>query len=594
VALVDLKTNLKSLTYSSTGNGTGPYIVKPIPLTQTSTIGYSIQYPFKGQGFLSALNDDQKRMFSWFNDHRGQWALKQSSLELFNPKTEAAPITRIPDLTGANAIASTISSPLGIYLEKNGILGSISEQDKYEYRVINNNEDRKNRLVELTNRFIYQNASQTLSFLGPGAGLANNIASTFTGVISKDDPILFSYIGGPGGPITTIKKARSQNGANTFSTSFGFNSPITNQSLESSFNPFIPKNNSINTYISSFGIETYKFETPTEYYSGSVIIPEYSEKNPNIDLNNTIQTDPYELGLDNVKNKNSETNPYIDEIADSIVGISRKNLFPSIFGISNTIKTSGSINRVDYILINNKKENPNVDRINTGETDRPIRDLIKFGFGIISNDTPSNVEFLQFRAYLNNFTDNFNPSWDSVKYIGRGEEFYNYTGFSRNISFNLAFAALTRQELIPLYNKINYLASLTAPDYTNNGYIRGNIVKLTIGDYIDNQPGIIDSLSYNIEDNTMWEINLEGDKNIGQFPHVLRAQIGMKLIHNFLPKKGYNFIGVNGQYDPYEVPVEVKLRDVQPIEETKPILTYFPNNFSLNSTQIRQIFSSFS
>ena len=590
MALVDLKTNLKSLTYSSTGNGTGPYIVKPIPLTQTSTIGYSIQYPFKGQGFLSAIDDDQKRMFSWFNDHRGQWALKQSSLELFNPKTEAAPITRIPDLTGANAIASTISSPLGIYLEKNGILGSISEQDKYEYRVINNNEDRKNRLVELTNRFIYQNASQTLSFLGPGAGLANNVASTFTGVISKDDPILFSYIGGPGGPITTIKRARNQNGANIFSTSFGFNSPITNQSLDSSLNRFIPKNNSINTYISSFGIETYKFETPTEYYSGSVIIPEYSEKNPNIDLNNTIQTDPYELGLDNVKNKNSETNPYIDEIADSLVGISRKNLFPSIFGISNTSKTSGSINRVDYIIVNNAEENPNVDRINllgVGETDNSIRDLIKFGFGIISNDTPSNIKFLQFRAYLTNFTDNFNPSWDSVKYVGRGEEFYNYTGFSRNISFNLSFAALTRQELIPLYNKINYLASLTAPDYTNNGYIRGNIVKLTIGDYIDNQPGIIDSLSYNIEDNTMWEINLEEDKNIGQFPHVLRAQIGMKLIHNGLPKKGYNFIGIDGQYDPYEIPVEVKLRDIQSIDNTT-------NNFSLNSTQIRQIFSSFS
>lgn len=589
MAIIDLKTNLKSLTYSSTGNGTGPYIVKPIPLTQTSTIGYSIQYPFKGQGFLSAIDDDQKRMFSWFNDHRGQWALKQSSLELFNPKTEAAPITRIPDLTGANAIASTISSPLGIYLEKNGILGSISEQDKYEYRVINNNEDRKNRLVELTNRFIYQNASQTLSFLGPGAGLANNIASTFTGVISKDDPILFSYIGGPGGPITTIKKARSQNGANTFSTSFGFNSPITNQSLESSFNPFIPKNNFSSPYI----LPNLGRENNPQSLS---IIPKYNEKNPNIDLNNTIQTDPYELGLDNVKNKNSETNPYIDEIADSLVNISRKNLFPSIFGISNTSKTSGSLSRIDYIKTNNNKRNSNSDKINLlgiGETDNSIRDLIKFKFDIIDNITPSETTPLQFRAYLTSFVDSFNPSWDSVKYIGRGEEFYNYTGFSRNISFNLAFAALTRQELIPLYNKINTLASLTAPDYTSEGYIRGNILKLTIGDYIDNQPGIIDSLSYNIEDNTMWEINLEGDKNIGQFPHVLRAQIGMKLIHNGLPKKGYNFIGVDGQYDPYEVPVEVKLRDVQPIEETKPILTYFPNNFSLNSTQIRQIFSSF-
>jgi len=189
------------------------------------------------------------------------------------------------------------------------------------------------------------------------------------------------------------------------------------------------------------------------------------------------------------------------------------------------------------------------------------KDLIKFGFRVINNNDPSSVELLQFRAYLTNISDNFNPSWDSVKYIGRGEEFYNYTGFSRNVSFNLAFAALSREELIPLYEKITYLASLTAPDYTDNGYMRGNIVKLTIGDYIANQPGVIDSLSYSLEDG-VWDI-----EDGRQFTHVLKAQISMKLIHKGLPRKGYGFIGTNSNIRPTELPIEVQTRKLQPVDK---------------------------
>ena len=36
-----------------------------------------------------------------------------------------------------------------------------------------------------------------------------------------------------------------------------------------------------------------------------------------------------------------------------------------------------------------------------------------------------------------------------------------------------------------------------APNYSNAGYLRGNFVKLTIGDYLDNVPGIITGFSLN-------------------------------------------------------------------------------------------------
>lgn len=506
MGLIDLKTNLKSLTYSINGNR-GPYIVKSIPLTQTSTIGYSSQYPFKGQGFWTALEDDQKRIAAWFSENRGAWAAKQTTLELFNPKTESSPITRIPDLIGANSIASTISSPLGIYIEKNGILGTMSDQEKYEYRVRQNNETDKNRLVELTNRFIYQKP-QTFSFLGPGANLANNLVDTFSGGPNPNSPVLFSYIGGPGGPLTIVKKASNHNG--------------------------------------TFGLPNYKDNL---YYIGD---------NQETDILKTYEGQK-DTDLININQKE------------------RKNIFPSVFGIKTTSKLTPRT-RVEY---NNQTENPNSDLINlisldqdkTSEEIYGIRDMIKFRFGIINNTVPSQIEYLQFRAYLTGIQDLFNASIDSVKYVGRGEEFYNYTGFNRIVSFNLSYAALTRQELIPLYEKINYLSSLTAPDYSNNGYIRGNIVKLTIGDYIDNQPGIIEGITHNIDDNVPWEINLEGKDDIGQFPHILKAQIRLRLIHNGLPKKGYKFIGVDGKYDSFrqkELPFEIKLKEAKYIDNPTP------------------------
>jgi hypothetical protein len=41
--------------------------------------------------------------------------------------------------------------------------------------------------------------------------------------------------------------------------------------------------------------------------------------------------------------------------------------------------------------------------------------------------------------------------------------------------------AQSKQELIPMYKKLNYLASQLTPDYSPSGYMRGPLVKLTVG-----------------------------------------------------------------------------------------------------------------
>lgn len=185
------------------------------------------------------------------------------------------------------------------------------------------------------------------------------------------------------------------------------------------------------------------------------------------------------------------------------------------------------------------------------------RDLIKFRFGVITPD--NSPRYLHFRAYLDSFNDNFNGQWNPVKYIGRGENFYVYSGFERKISLSFKIAASTRQEMGPLYDKITYLASTTAPTYATNGqFMRGTLTSLTVGDYVYELPGFISSITYTWEQDYSWDIALENvnepaentgnasrDIKARELPMMLNCSIEFVPIHTFTPQTGKKdrFIG---------------------------------------------------
>ena len=185
------------------------------------------------------------------------------------------------------------------------------------------------------------------------------------------------------------------------------------------------------------------------------------------------------------------------------------------------------INGVAFDLINleapTKEENPN------------LKDYIKFYFEVLE---PENIldngetdkTFLYFRAYLDSFNDNFNGSWNSFNYVGRGESFYTYSGFSRDINFSFKIAAQTKQELLPLYEKIKHLAATTAPSYSESGFMRGTLTKVTIGTYLKRMPGFINSVGLSWDSSYPWEI--EGD----ELPTVLNVNVSFTVIHNFTPQ----------------------------------------------------------
>jgi hypothetical protein len=145
-----------------------------------------------------------------------------------------------------------------------------------------------------------------------------------------------------------------------------------------------------------------------------------------------------------------------------------------------------------------------------------LNDLVKFRIAAINNDNPSLKDFMHFRAFLNSFVDNYNPEWNSISYVGRGDKLYTYSGFTRQVTLSWTIVAQSVQELLPMYKKLNYLASNTMPDYSSAGYMRGPLVELTVGAYLFDQPGFINSLTYTANLDAGWEIGIGSDGESAQ------------------------------------------------------------------------------
>ena len=184
--------------------------------------------------------------------------------------------------------------------------------------------------------------------------------------------------------------------------------------------------------------------------------------------------------------------------------------------------------------------------------DRVKNDFVKFRIGIIDNDNPSLKTYIHFRAIIDGMSDNYSAEWQSIKYMGRGENFFKYGGFDRTISLSWTVAAQSKQELIPMYQKLNYLASSLAPNYSAEGYMRGNLSTLTIGGWCYEQPGIIESMNLDVPQDSPWDISIPDASNVSTSadgadlltdPSVKEMPMMVKVtgftfrpIHNFIPQ----------------------------------------------------------
>ena len=218
---------------------------------------------------------------------------------------------------------------------------------------------------------------------------------------------------------------------------------------------------------------------------------------------------------------------------------SRNSNLPNIFD-NRTDKISGEKVRKlpSYRTYKIKDEVTTSPITNSPQDSIASQQIIKFFFELLNNDAAGSSEYIYFRAYLDNLSDGFSSEWQSVKYTGRAENFYQYKGFDRSISLGFSIYAGQPSELPSIYEKLNALAGMCAPDYSNLGYMRGNIVRITIGDYIQSLPCAIKGFKIDgLIENGGWGIE-EGAQN----PRYLKIG-GMDLlpIHDFVPERGAEF-----------------------------------------------------
>lgn len=197
-----------------------------------------------------------------------------------------------------------------------------------------------------------------------------------------------------------------------------------------------------------------------------------------------------------------------------------------------------------------------------GATDL-TKDFIKFFFTgpkLHAGEKTTKVtdDIIAFRATLDSLSDTHNPGWQTVPMIGRADPNYVYTGYTRDVSLNFTVYATSRDEMKPIWRKLNALAGYTTPEYgVGTIAMKAPWMRITIGDLFYQQPAIITSLSYTLVDaDTTWEINIEDDPTMMQLPHKVTVQMGFNLLTDWMPEKGGRFYTLAKKFSPDGTPTK--------------------------------------
>lgn len=166
-----------------------------------------------------------------------------------------------------------------------------------------------------------------------------------------------------------------------------------------------------------------------------------------------------------------------------------------------------------------------------------VDDYIPFNISIINPTNPTDATAnasnnLKFRAYIDSFSDSYDSNWKGQTYMGRAEQFWKYNQFSRDINFGFTIVADSKENHRIMYIQLNRLVASLAPTYTLQGYMAGNLHKITLGNYIVETAGILHGMTLEIPDDSPW-----GTKNFYQTPYYIKVT-GIKFtpIHDFRPE----------------------------------------------------------
>ena len=571
-------TSLRTLKYGSDTPGGGssgePYITQRIPpafqeQVPSTNIWNSDNGLIRG-GFAGAVRAsglDTVRIGRFLTDApRGPlFIAKQVGLQLSNPKLEtrtdvlgkllgAVGSTRIYNL-GFNTLAQIPLTAFGGHITRHGLLPILNEGQTYA-RVVTANDAPGtfgvgNRLVALKaklSEYPDSNINQYVS--GPGSidGIGTTIIRRYVNTLSniqynqyasleRTEAVSIDFATGLVGEAINISSISN--------TSLLYQRPIPDidyflaQGVSEQYFDANLSEISANNNITTGSLSSAPSQIDQNVIDYNVTGKTYNKLKSTIDT----QISGSRVGTANiVKNGNGVvTAPVTFSYTGKAYSGRNKDLDLVKYNIENRLGLGGANGQQDQINLTPLylSNVPPGTTVLIGGKSYNVRDLIKFRIEAVNNDAPNQSTWMIFRAYLKDINDNPNPSWSTVNYVGRGEPFYIYNGFERNISFNFQVAAMSEAELQPMWQKLNYLYSNVMPDYSNN-IMRAPYMKLTIGNYMYRQPGIIKSMNYIISNDSPWEIAItdpEQRGNLYELPHVLNVSMTFAPIHDFLPRK---------------------------------------------------------
>ena len=222
------------------------------------------------------------------------------------------------------------------------------------------------------------------------------------------------------------------------------------------------------------------------------------------------------------------------------------------------------------------------DQLPGNKFEEQNKDFVPFRFEVLNPAGKGFNNVIAFRAFLDSIGDDYSATHNTYKYNGRGEEFHTYNKFNRKISISFKAAAQSRSEMQPIYHKLNYLASQTAPGYSGMGRIRTPYLRLTVGNWFNDLPGLITSVNLKWQKDYPWEIALDRsiDEDTGEMggkdadmlilPHILDVSLGFQPIHDFVPRNSVwaPFIGLDGDENStsFMRPSQMSITKIDPIE----------------------------
>jgi hypothetical protein len=224
-----------------------------------------------------------------------------------------------------------------------------------------------------------------------------------------------------------------------------------------------------------------------------------------------------EVGFNYLKqvksSKNSKSNPTTDLTYDG--RFKRGSVVPT-----RTKRQIEPTNDVDYVNSLEVLSEDQFDELylkNGGPYGRHGPDIVKFYFYDIVNQ-----KYIPFRATVKGIQDTNTAEWEPIEYLGRPDKQYYYKGFTREVGFNFVVNAHSIKELMPMWQRINYLVGLTRPsNYTEQaggGFMIPPMVQLTFGDFFKNHFVVIKNCNVSIPDDASWEVISEeysGDWSFG-------------------------------------------------------------------------------